>query len=336
MQYSIIIPVYKRNEIILSCLNSIASQTLKPYEIIIVDNNVDINQSEKLNKLLNDFNEKYGFRLRTLKTLKNSGAIARNLGAQSAKTKYVAFLDSDVVLDKNYYSVLFKYFIENEELVAAQGLDQSLVEFHEKISNFSFLKKIFYSLEQFFETSLLFNKTEAYVSPSLAVAHPNVLNEFEVFSQWISTCAGLFKKELFDKYSFPNQFITYSNNEYLYFSYNLFRENEGKMIYTSKAKYRDIQTNSGRIDMINLMYQIQVYDLYIFLKLFNINLKNISIFIKSRIGHLIINTIKLMYKKDVNLIKYFHVIFSIVFPIINLKSILNDDLSFYERNFPIN
>ena len=69
---------------------------------------------------------------------------------------------------------------------------------------------------------------------------------------------------IFKKYNFPDQFITYSNNEYLMFSYQLYKNNEGKMIYTSKAKYKDIQTSSGRISSIELMYQIQTYDLYIF------------------------------------------------------------------------
>ena len=47
--------------------------------------------------------------------------------------------------------------------------------------------------------------------------------------------------------SFPNQFITYSNNEYVMFSYSLFKNNEGEMLYTSKAKYKDIQTSSEEL-----------------------------------------------------------------------------------------
>ena len=60
-------------------------------------------------------------------------------------------------------------------------------------------------------------------------------------------------------------------------SYSLFLNDEGRMIYTSKAKYRDIQTNSGRISNLELKYQIQVNDLYIFIKLFKINPTNLLI-----------------------------------------------------------
>ena len=69
------------------------------------------------------------------------------------------------------------------------------------------------------------------------------------------------------------------------------------MIYTSKAKYRDIQTSSGRINNIELMYQIQTYDTYIFLHLFDFTAINILIFIKSRIGHLIFNLLDLLREK---------------------------------------
>ena len=65
------------------------------------------------------------------------------------------------------------------------------------------------------------------------------------------------------------------------FSHQLYKNKVGKLIYTSKAKYRDVQTNSGRINKIELMYQIETYDLFIFLRLFEPNTKNIIIFIKS-------------------------------------------------------
>ena len=39
MDYSVVIPIYKRSELLLETLNSVSSQDLKPLEIIIVDNN---------------------------------------------------------------------------------------------------------------------------------------------------------------------------------------------------------------------------------------------------------------------------------------------------------
>ena len=333
MQYSIVMPVYKRADILRRTLNSISNQILQPLEIIIVNNNSIKYETDKLKNIIKNFNKENLFKILLLDSPKNSGAIARNIGAQHAKGDIVAFLDSDVIIDKNYYSVLMDYFDKNEDLIAIQGVDHALIESQRKNKFLNLSNRFIYILEQFFETSLIFNKEKSFVSPSLAVAHPNVLKDFEVQSEWISTCAGLFKKELFKKYSFPKEFITYSNNEYLFFSYSIFLNEKGKMIYTSKAKYRDIQTSSGRINMIPLMYQIQVYDLFIFLKLFKINPYNLFIFIKSRFGHLLYNLSRSILKKDFNFKNIFHAIFSIFYPFLKLKLIINGDLSFYEKDF---
>ena len=119
------------------------------------------------------------------------------------------------------------------------------------------------------------------------------------------------------------------------FSYQLYKNKEGRMIYTSKAKYRDLQTKSGRLKKIELMYQIEAYDLYIFIRLFNLDLKNIFIFLKSRIGHLIYYFGCSILKKEISLKTYYHSIKSIIYPFININSIIKGDLSFYENDFPI-
>lgn len=333
MKYSIVMPVYKRLDVIDLSLKSIEKQELKPYELIIVDNNVDLRESENLNEIIKKFRGRTNISSQIINSPKNSGSIARNIGVEFARGDFIAFLDSDVILDKNYYSVLSSYFLKNEKLIAIQGLDKSLVDYQKSLEKSRFLKKMLFLFEQFFETSFLLYKDKPYVSPSLAVAHPDVLTNFEVSSQWISTCAGVFKKEIFKKYKFPIQFITYSNNEYLFFSHKLFLDKLGLMLYTSKARYKDIQTKSGRLSRIPLMYQIESYDWFIFLKLFKFNLKNVLIFFKSRIGHFIYNLMRSFIKERFSLINICHSFFSIFYPIIHLRSIRKDDLSFYEKDF---
>ena len=333
MKYSIVIPAFKRSDLITKCLESIERQIVRPLEVIIVDNNYEAKESKKLKRLVDKFLSKSLINIVLKKSPKNSGAIARNIGAKSSKGEIVAFLDSDVILDDDYYSILLEYFSSKKDLIAIQGIDKALIETQSKLLKKSLLNKIIYHFEQFFETSLLLNRKTAYVSPSLAVAHPSLDDDFEIPSQWISTCAGLFKRNLFDNYSFPNQFVTYSNNEYLIFSYSLFLNEEGLMLYTNKAKYRDIQTQEGRISRKSLIYQVQAYDLYIFLKLFRINPLNLFIFIKSRIGHLIYNIARLIIRKNFSLKDYFHAVFSIIYPLLNFNSIKKGNLDFYEKKF---
>ena len=77
------------------------------------------------------------------------------------------------------------------------------------------------------------------------------------------------------------------------------------MVYTSKAKYRDVQTKKGRLNFIPLIFQIEVYDYFIFFRLFEKNFFNILIFAKSRIGHLIFNIINLFVKKIISHLEIF-------------------------------
>ena len=51
MRYSIVIPAYKRSNLITQCLESIERQIAKPLEVIIVDNNYEEEESKKAKKV---------------------------------------------------------------------------------------------------------------------------------------------------------------------------------------------------------------------------------------------------------------------------------------------
>ncbi len=334
MEFSVVIPVFERIKLLERCLKALEQQFLKPKKIFIVDNNVKKKESALLLNSINKFKTKSVIDIEIYKSFKNSGAIARNIGVQNVKSPLVAFLDSDVILDEDYYSILIKYFLENKNLIAIQGVDKSFIETQKKLAiTTKILPKLVNYFEQFFETSTLINKKLAYVSPSLAVAHPDAKEDFEVDSQWISTCAGIFRTSIFNNYSFPDQFITYSNNEYVFLSYSLFKNNEGRMIYTSKAKYRDVQTRSGRLNLIPLIFQIEVYDYYIFLQLFDKSLINLLIFLKSRIGHLFYNVGSLLSRRIFTINNFIFVLISFVYPLFHIGSIMKGNLYFYEKDF---
>ena len=72
-------------------MKSISEQSLKPCEIIIVDNNVDIEDSNILRNNVNDFKLNNNINIRILSSPKNSGAIARNIGASISVGEIIAF-----------------------------------------------------------------------------------------------------------------------------------------------------------------------------------------------------------------------------------------------------
>ncbi|MDO8609268.1 MAG: glycosyltransferase [bacterium] len=101
---SVIIPTYNSDESIVKCLYSIESQNLnnhqkKDIEVIIIDDGSNISVA----KLLESHIENFSFNLKIIRIEKCSGiSNARNLGAESSLYDHLLFIDSDILLSKNY------------------------------------------------------------------------------------------------------------------------------------------------------------------------------------------------------------------------------------------
>lgn len=88
-QVSIIIPTYNRSTFLRRAITSILNQTFSDFELIIVDD-CSIDDTEQVVADMNDG------RIRYMKLESNIGAPrARNIGIKSARSRYIAFLDSD-------------------------------------------------------------------------------------------------------------------------------------------------------------------------------------------------------------------------------------------------
>ena len=86
---SVVIPVYNRPELLLRSLRSVASQTIRDLEILVVDDGSIIDIRPSLSKLDDP-------RIRVLQHSRRRGvSSARNTGMEAARGQYVAFLDSD-------------------------------------------------------------------------------------------------------------------------------------------------------------------------------------------------------------------------------------------------
>lgn len=91
--FSIIIPVYNCEKTIEETLNSVISQTINDYEIIIINDSSSDNTMELVEKYKDKFND-----IKVISNFKNLGvAESRNRGFQMAVGKYVALLDGDDV-----------------------------------------------------------------------------------------------------------------------------------------------------------------------------------------------------------------------------------------------
>lgn len=92
---SVIIPVYNSQRFIATTIESALAQTYQNTEIIIIDDCSTDNSYQIINSYISDSRVNY------LKMRENSGAaVARNKAIGHAKGRYIAFLDSDDVWNK--------------------------------------------------------------------------------------------------------------------------------------------------------------------------------------------------------------------------------------------
>lgn len=100
---SIIVPVYKTENYLNACLDSILSQTMQEIEIIIVNDESPDDSLEIIHKYM-----KHDDRI-VLINQKNMGLSgARNSGLRIAKGEYIAFVDSDDTIDLTMMEDLYK------------------------------------------------------------------------------------------------------------------------------------------------------------------------------------------------------------------------------------
>lgn len=97
---SIIIPVYNVDYCLKECLDSVITQTYKNIEIILIDDG----SSDDSGKICDE----YATKDKRIKVIHNSNhgvSYSGNVGINISTGKYILFIDSDDVVDKNY--VLF-------------------------------------------------------------------------------------------------------------------------------------------------------------------------------------------------------------------------------------
>ena len=102
---SMIIPAFNNLNHVLDLLKSIDISNSKNIEVIIIDDG----SKPKLKKKLKKFKIKY-------KYIRNSGpATARNFGAKVSSGNFLLFIDSDLILPKNFINKL-KNFLKKEKI----------------------------------------------------------------------------------------------------------------------------------------------------------------------------------------------------------------------------
>ena len=103
---SVIIPVYNRTFSIRDAVESVLIQSVKPSEIIVIDDGSSFDMVLYL--------KNYMQHIRLIKLNENKGiSFARNTGIKAACSEYIAFLDSDDLFLPEKLEYQLNYMAEN-------------------------------------------------------------------------------------------------------------------------------------------------------------------------------------------------------------------------------
>lgn len=97
--FSVVIPVYNKENFLLETLNSVSKQTFRNFEIVIVDDGSVDSSKEVIQSFISN-NEKISI---NYVRIENQGvSVARNTGIKYAKGLFIAFLDADDLWHERY------------------------------------------------------------------------------------------------------------------------------------------------------------------------------------------------------------------------------------------
>ncbi|WP_175403734.1 glycosyltransferase family 2 protein [Caminibacter mediatlanticus] len=121
--FSVIIPLYNKEEYIKRAINSVLNQTFQQFEIIIVNDGSTDRSVEKVKEIKDS-------RVRLINQENQGVSAARNRGIKEAKYDFIAFLDADDEWEKDYLKTIVtlikkypecKVFATNYKIVESNG-----------------------------------------------------------------------------------------------------------------------------------------------------------------------------------------------------------------------
>ena len=99
---SLIMPIYNVKKYLKEALDSVVNQTFKDFEVLIINDGSTDGSDEIAKRYVKEHKN-----FRFINQVHVGAGPARNLGIENAKGEYIAFLDSDDYLSKNYLEILY-------------------------------------------------------------------------------------------------------------------------------------------------------------------------------------------------------------------------------------
>ena len=209
---SIIIPIYNAEKELERMLQSIQNQSVTEYEVIMIDDGSRDKTAEICKKFA-----RHDARFQYYHQENKGVSIARNYGLWKSQGEYIAFVDADDEIDRNYLEILMQACRYADIAVCDVVVECNGIE-----------------IKRFTGEDAVLSKEEAI----------NLLLKRKVINS--GPCAKLFKREIIGTIEFP-LLRTYED-----ILFNLFVfSNASNVAITSKTQYHYIENSQGAMSIMN-------------------------------------------------------------------------------------
>lgn len=174
--FSVIIPLYNKDEFIEKTIQSVFDQTFQDFEIIVI-NDGSTDKSEE--KVLN-FNDK---RIQYFSKTNEGVSVARNFGINKANSNFITFLDADDYWYPNFLAVMHEAissFPEQKVFSGAIEIETSKKTFP---AEYSIIKTKKFQIVDYFKAS----RKESIIFTSCAVFNKSIFEEIGNFDPEIKS-----------------------------------------------------------------------------------------------------------------------------------------------------
>lgn len=168
--FSVIIPLYNKENFIENTIQSVLEQTFEDFEIIVINDGSTDKSEEKLLQFKD-------FRIRYYSKNNEGVSITRNLGITLANANFVAFLDADDYWHPDFLKVMFDYctrFVKAKIFTTAIEVETSQKTF---LAQYSINKTFDFEFVNYFKAS----KKESAILTSATVFNKKVFDKVGVF-----------------------------------------------------------------------------------------------------------------------------------------------------------
>lgn len=114
---SVIIPVYNVEKFLEKCLESILKQTLKEFEVLLINDG----STDRSLEICHKFQQKYPNIIRVFNNQNQGSSISRNQGINEAKGEYIQFIDSDDWIEETMFEEMYRKIKKDNSDIVISG-----------------------------------------------------------------------------------------------------------------------------------------------------------------------------------------------------------------------